>query len=346
MLQTPDVQKTIGNLFSGAHIWLDASIVLPMLGETLLESQEQQFSATLSAATQAGVRFFVTPGVIEEVERHLHRCHMCHVLPGQEWQGPVPFLYSLFISSGRSRNEFPKWLEQFIGSVRPEDDLADYLSDDFGIQRESLSIYVDQQPEDIRFAVQTIWQQVHEKRRNDRNGFFDDIAVLRLAKHDVENYLGVIGKRENSKQESMLGHIFWWLTLDRAAYRLDEELKKYLTRRSPSSPVMSPDFLLRYLTIGPMRDKVAAKARDLPITLFEVPHELIPVDLIQVAEKLREELASQPERLIRRKVRDKLDEMRSNVGPIANAGSAGVEKRLQDSLKNSSRRKLKRRGST
>lgn len=76
--QTPDVQKVVVQMFSDGDLWLDTSVLLPVFAETLLdEPLRRHYTITLRAAREAGLRLFVTDGVIEELESHLYRSLRC-----------------------------------------------------------------------------------------------------------------------------------------------------------------------------------------------------------------------------------------------------------------------------
>ncbi|OUJ69919.1 hypothetical protein [Hymenobacter crusticola] len=94
--ETPDVQSAVNKMFSHGSIWLDTGIILFLLAESLSE-EELQFTLLVKAATKTGIRFFVTQGVLEEVERHLNRCITYINMPNSQWEGNIPFLYSIYI---------------------------------------------------------------------------------------------------------------------------------------------------------------------------------------------------------------------------------------------------------
>ena len=84
---TPDVQQVVEKLFSHGSVWLDTSIVLPAMAEALLDEEQQRFSRLLRIAREAGLDLKITPGVVEEVERHINRAMSC--LRAQEsWERP------------------------------------------------------------------------------------------------------------------------------------------------------------------------------------------------------------------------------------------------------------------
>jgi hypothetical protein len=83
-----------------------------------------------------------------------------------------------------------------------------------------------------------------------------------------------------------------------------------------------------YLAIGPMRARVAKRTEEqLPLALSDISVlDLMPKELADEAEVLREEMKGMPEHVIRRRVRDRLDEARRKGGPITQGGlEAAVE---------------------
>lgn len=193
--QTPDVQKAIVKIFKGGQLWLDASVVLPMLGETLIDdSAERHFTVLLKAARDAGLQLFVTDGIIEELERHINRS-VTFARTTERWRGRVPFLYSAYATSGRARSDFPSWAAEFRGEARPEEDVEAVLAEAFGIRRRNLAEYSDPAAIELRAAVQEVWQEAHDRRRDDD---VDTMTRARLVAHDVENCVGVIQLRRGA----------------------------------------------------------------------------------------------------------------------------------------------------
>lgn len=334
--QTPDVQKVVLTVFSGGKIWLDTSAVLPLIAETLLDSPDHRhYTQLLRAASDAGLELLVTPGVIEEVERHLNLCAaFCHV-PRDEWSGRVPFIYSAYIYSGRASGTFLSWLEGIRGRARPEDDVREYLHDLFSINEESLEELADSADPALRAAVKELWMEQHDQRRQSLDpGQMDPATVARLVAHDVENTIGVLETRK-SESANPMGYRTWWLTMDQTALRIKSYLRDRMGSEAPkSSPALSPDFLSQYLRLGPMRaslergDSVA-----LPVILDFSHLENVPRALIDFSDEFRSNHAGVEERLLRRMVRDQLDEQRTRPGPVAAGGWNAMEKSITDRLR-------------
>ena len=319
--RTTDVQTAVSKMFSHGEIWLDTTVVLPLFAERLISTNRQRrFSQMLDVASQAGLELRITPGVIEEVERHINRCwaylHMHH----SEWTGSVPFLADAYLRSGRSPSGFGSWIENFMGPERPEDDIADFLKEFFAIGRKGLEEEVMKADAEIRAVIQEAWHSAHARRRDADSGRLDENIILRLVRHDVENYLGVVELRRR-ESTSALGYSAWWLTLDRSAGHVDKEIRAKLENRAPTTPVMSPDFLVNYLSIGPIRSRVSRDAeRSLPIALDVGSFAELPSDLLNEAERIRKEAGDLSEYIVRRRVRDCLDSAKRRPGQMSREG--------------------------
>lgn len=318
--QTPDVQSAVSKMFSHGTIWLDTTIALPLIAEVLLPTGRQRFTQMLKAATSSGLDLRTTPGVIEEVERHINRCLTYARMHHSQWSGGIPFIADAYMRSGRDPNSFASWIEQFEGTERPEDDLAEYFKEFFNIERENLEEEVDNTKDEIRMAVQEAWHTAHSKRRDVYNGGLDENTIHRLVRHDVENYLGVVERRRRDGVSSF-GYSDWWLTLDRSANQVDRDVRERLENDAPSTPVMSADFLVNYLSIGPTRYRITKDVEStLPIALDVGSFAELPADLLSEAERIRKEAGDLPERIIRRRVRDCLDRAKRRPGRIVEEG--------------------------
>lgn len=333
--QTPDVQSAVKKMFSHGDIWVDTGIMLFLIAESLSD-EELQFTLMIKTAIKAGVNFFVTQGVVQEIERHLNRCLTYTNMSHSQWEGNIPFLYSAYIRNGNDKNRFSRWVENFKGNARPLDDLIAYFRDEHDIIVYDLHEEADKVPQDLRFIVKEVWTKIHENRRAKNNQFSDNLSLIKLADHDTENYLGVMGRQNRPEErETSMGYISWWLTLDRAAFSLYNEVKGIRTgpRFVVTSPVMSPDFMVNYLTLGPGRTKISKEQESiLPVLLELRINDDLTDDLLRIAERVRDEYKDLPERTIQRKVRDKLDEERKRLGQIGISGASAIENEVLNSL--------------
>ena len=323
--QTPDVQGAVEKMFSHGQIWLDASVVLPLFAEPLLEESPGRFTRMLQAAREAGLELYITPGAIEEVERHMNRALTCARIGRNEWLGSIPYLLERFVASGRSAAGFGSWLENFRGNARPDQDIADYLRDEFSIITRSLEAELDAAPSELRHALQAVWYEAHRRRRERQGGAPDEMMITRLVEHDVECYCGITHLRTRERA-SPFGYSAWWLTVDRQAFDLKQKLRETMLGEPPDSPVLSADFLVNYLAFGPVRKRVGkSKESHLPLIMELGTVRYLTPELLAEADELREDLKDLPERIVRRRVRDHLDRARRRLGPVARAGVAELD---------------------
>ena len=329
--QTPDVQGAVEKMFSHGYLWLDATVVLPLIADTLAttDGERGRFSRMIDAARDAGLKLRVTPGVVEEVERHMNRSLVCARLTYGQWEGSIPYLLERYLAYGRSMASFPGWLENFRGDARPLQDIAEYLDDQFGIKEQSLESARNASSPELRHALETIWYERYNRRREKYKAPLDNMAITKLVSHDVECYAGVVQLR-TKEHASPFGYSAWWLTVDPQAFDLKSRLREYMSDSPPDSPVMSADFLVNYLAFGPMRKRVTkAKESSLPLLMVISGATQLTPELIAEAENLRTQLKDLPERVVRRQVRDHLDRARSRIGPIAKLGMDEIDDALQ-----------------
>lgn len=337
--QTPDVQKVVLSVFSEGSVWLDTSAILPLIAETLVDVPERRsYTQLLRAAVDAGLDLYVTPGVIEEVERHLNKCVAFGHTSKDQWNGRVPFIYSAYILSGRASSHFVSWQDQIRGKVRPEEDVRDYLEEVFSIQEKSLQEVAEGADVELRAAVQELWMEKHERRRGpDDENATDPMTLGRLVAHDVENTVGVLELRKN-ELPSPMGYRTWWLTMDKTALRIKSYLEDRLGQAAPpSSPALSPDFLSQYLRLGPLRVAIEKNHYvSLPIITDISRLENVPRSLIELSDSIRIENADLDERVLRRKVRDRMDLERTRQGKMSLRGVYGLEEGIKARISGSS----------
>ena len=327
--ETPDVQSCVKKLFSNGTIWLDTSIVLPLFAETLIDDvAKRQYTNMLNSAQKAGLTLRIIRGIVEEINGHINRCLACDRTPSSGWQGDIPFLFSLYVQSGRQISQFSSWSETFKGNHNPEDDLIDYLRDFHEIEVESLEDDAFSVGMSLRGAIQEIWRESHEYR-NKRKGYdIDDMIVGKLISHDVENYLGVVKRRERA-HSTPHGFSAWWLTLDSTAHMLENLLRRRISCTVPASPVMSLDYFANYLSIGPLRKVKEETNFSLPVFIDRNFPSHIPTELLEIATKVRDDSKDFPEHVIRRKVRDELEKAKKRFGRHVEGGTDLIRENIE-----------------
>jgi hypothetical protein len=332
--QTPNVQSAIVKMFSYGEFWLDTSVILPLLAETLLPEDERRYTVLFGAAREAGIHLSVTCGVVEELEHHITNSLTCKKMQ-YGWKSDPPFLFSAYLWSGADPAGFESWLSEFRGSERPTEDVAETLDDLFGVEVRDLHSEVAKADPMLRFAVEEYWRKIHEVR-GDKVGR-DPEVVRALADHDVENFLGIIVRR-GSERASPFGYSSWWIAFDHAAFLAAAAIKES-TGTNFQSPVLSLDFLTNYLAVGPLRRQVAKSTESrLPLMLDMSMAEAVPADLLEIAAKTRTDMAGQSERRIRRNIRDRLDREKLVLGAKAFADQSGPAQEVGRRLRETHRR--------
>ncbi|MEU9042368.1 MULTISPECIES: hypothetical protein [unclassified Kitasatospora] len=328
---TPDVQKTVVKLFSGGVIWLDANLLLPVLAEELADEESRGFTNLLHVARECGISLRVTSGVTEELSMHMRRslAYARVAQQGGVWDGDVPFLASAHVAAGNPLASLGSWLENFRGADQPMEDVAEYLEDEHGIRVQDLKAEAERADIALRGAVQEIWYESKARRAKK----FSQETVQTLVNHDVECYLGVVSRRRGENR-SPLGFNSWWLTLDSTAFKVHALLRDRISGEVPPPPVMSPDFLLRYLEIGPLRAEVSNSSRaKLPVLLDISFLEGVSPQMMSVVDGIRQENAALPPRVLRRKIRDTMNKLKAERGRISEGGVALVEQEVLDSIR-------------
>jgi hypothetical protein len=332
--ETPDVQAAVLKMFSRGDIWLDSSILIPLLIEELVDAANRRFTNIVRAAREAGLHLYLTDGALGEVHHHIERGILYAESRGEGWRSVVPFLFSAYALAGHDPKNLRQWItDNFRGPVRPTQDLTEYFEQEHGIQRRSLAGEAARAPAALREAVIRIWEAAHQKRRQAQD--LDEASKRQLVENDVEIFLGVLHRRQEERP-GPFGFTSWLLTLDGTALHMAENLQKDRRRIGPPplSPAISPDFMATYLALGPIRKRLtkATEAR-LPLLSDISRLEVLPKELLDAADQIRVKSSGLPERVVQQRVRDALDAARLRLGPVAGVGSGGVEAALRSALR-------------
>jgi len=323
--ETPDVQRAVLKLFGHGDIWLDTTVVLPIVAEALDVTEETPFTDIIRAAHKCGLHLHVTEGVVEEILGNLNYSLTCAQTARSQWRGRIPFLYSEYVRSGREPSQLSNDLHRFRGCKRPEYDMSEFLEEEYGIRTTSLAEEVARAEYSLRIAITEEWLSAKEERKRSDDDSDPD-RLRQLVQHDVENYLGVLVRREQ-KENRVYGYAAWWFTLDKIAFEMHSKLTARLTETPPDPPVLSADFFLKYLSLGPIRNRLSKDDHQkLPIAVYENSLD-IPKELLEIAEQIRQANSRLPAYVIGRKIRDALDEAKQAIGPQSKEGLAQLKKK-------------------
>jgi hypothetical protein len=318
--EVPDVQRATKRLFEHGNLWFDTTVLLPLLAEQAFPDDMRPFTDLILQLRRTGLRLLVTPGVLEEIERHLNLCKT--YMRASSWVGRVPYVYQRYVLAGSNASSFDGWVEQFVGTHRPLDDLADFLADKAGMEVCALPSF-DPIPAKVQEEIRDYWQGVQANRRPSPEGA--NIQALTLARHDTENYLSVLAQRRIEPGKSAIGYTSWLVTIDSAAWRLLGQASRDTADFIKHSPIISLDFLLKYLSFGPRRDRVDTFKKGSSRVFASIIYENIPDDFIAVAHQVRQSCHGLSERIVQRRIRDELDNQRMKAGAVQVAGLEGLD---------------------
>ncbi len=183
---------------------------------------------------------------------------------------------------------------------------------------------------EIVSAIREYWQDVHQDRRKEEGQF--SISANRLAEHDAENFISVLGDRETQRGKSPLGYTTWLFTLDSKARKMLQVIDRDVRDKIKHLPIISLDFLLKYLAFGPARDRITQEAQRMPY-VFGDPEMEVPTELLAIASATRTESQNLPERIVQRRIRDAMDRERMKLGPVQLAGLDGSSTAIESMFK-------------
>ncbi|NTG65158.1 hypothetical protein G6L45_33445 [Agrobacterium rhizogenes] len=321
--EVPDVQRATKKLFEHGNLWFDTTVLLPLIAEQAFPDDMRPFTDLVSQLRKTGLKLWVTRGVIEEIERHLNLCKA--YLRIERWVGRVPYVYQRYALSGGHASRFEGWLERFVGNHRPLDDLADFLADTAAIEVTEIPS-MDKLPATVVSDVRDYWHAVQDKRRG--SGENGSHHSFRLAEHDTENYLSVLAQRRIEPGKSIMGYTSWLVTMDSAAWRLMERVDAETSNFIEHSPIISLDFLLRFLSFGPRRDQIDVSKKGYSRIFGSTIYESVSPELIAVAQQVRENCHGLSERIVQRRIRDEFDRQRMSAGTVQTAGLDGLDQAI------------------
>ena len=145
-----------------------------------------------------------------------------------------------------------------------------------------------------------------------------------------------IERREQRWQA--FGYKSWWLTLDGTAFKVGKVLKLELNGSVPPSPAISSDFMINYLSVGPIRSKLTKRSgKMLPLMLNMHALDAVPPDLLELADEIRADLAGLPSWVVRRKIKETLEDARRLLGPITETGEVELTEEIKRKLREHAR---------
>lgn len=303
--ETNDIQDALNKIFSGCKVLVDTNIIIPCMAEKLYPKELQHYTNVLRAAKKIGVKFFVGDDVINELQTHLDRNESTYFHHGERQQTTMGAsraknLHSTLISSyfdsmnkGYFSGTFTDFLKQFRGQRNPNLDLIEYLKEDLGIDFENLSKDFDEISHADQGTLISEWTEAKPKKQWMDAGSFDILVY-----HDARAFLLIKHLRAREAGGGSFGEKIWWLTLDGIAFRFDKQKNRH------ASICMSPEFFSRYISILPKKEMQENQQVIFPIFVEASKLGFIPAELRPQAEEIYSSMQGQKEYLIRRRLRD------------------------------------------
>lgn len=329
MRGTNDIKRAFEKLVGTDRIVVDASLIVPVLAETALPTNARRFTGLLKAATAAGIQLLLVDDIVNEVETHLLRLRLHNsVNQGATDIGVEnlndPLLVAAFKRGRKAMafGSFDHFVDQFIGSQEPTRDLIEYLESQIGLKYANLGSEYGNLPTDDLEQLFRVWKQKKKRRP-----WVSEEAHDKLVWHDVRAYSLIQQSRRS--QNGTYGHMWWWLTLDGTAFWLDRELRA----GKGVSICMSPDFLLRYVSLSPKSIGAEGDVSSLLPLSAEVSASMyLPPELRERAEASLAEAEGMAAYHRKRKLRELLNSAKSETGELLETGISDLEAQLTENV--------------
>lgn len=311
--QSPEVMQVVGKVVGRSKILLDASTVIPCMAEILMGEDERRMSLLFKAAVASGVELYVGQEAIDELLAAIRKARAIRVSDQTRGYhfGSSELIDSFHANGARSGMTFAEFLDHFVGGDSPERDLKLFLKHHLRIEFLSLNEHRSKIDQGL------LEEMVSNLRPTRKAKGMDDEAIDRLVRNDVSCLMLVEQLRQADDHLDDYGFSWWWLTSDRAAYALDR------SRQSAKACVcMSPDFLLRYVSIQPLTANASgANARHLPLAVDVAAIGIIPHEIKATVENEFADAEGMPKYLRIRRIRDLMNAARAPQEEIGDAVS-------------------------
>lgn len=301
--ESPEVMQAVGKVVGSSKILLDASTLVPCMAEILLSEDERRVTGLFKSAIESGVKLYVSQEAIDELHAVIRKARAIYV--SDQARG-LHFSHSGLVDAFNANPSgwgagFLDFLDQFAGQDTPDEDLKLFLKHHLSVEFVS---FRDERAAIDNSVLEDIAAKLKLARRPKE---MDEDATDRLVHNDVTCLLLIEQLRKAEDPTDSYGFSWWWLTSDHAAYALDR------SHRSPKACVcMSPDFLLRYLSIQPLPATVdVGAARHLPIAVDVAAVGLVPPEIKATveAELAKADALSKYMRI--RRIRDLMNQAKS-----------------------------------
>jgi hypothetical protein len=303
--QSPEVIQVVEKVVGRSQLLLDASAIVPCMAEILVPEGQRRMTLLLRAAQQLGVHLHIGQEGLNEILATVNKARAIFVsdqVRGHHYG--TSELVEAFDQHADQFANFNTFLDNFAGPDTPFDDLKLFLRHHLGVE------FLLFEHERARIDAALLEEMAAELRPARKVKDISDEMENILARNDVTCLLLIELLRKRDDPLDAYGFSWWWVTRDRVAYGMDRR------RNSPKAcACMSPDFLLRYLSVQPKRTLPSSggSQHNIPLAVEVASIGLVPSDVKQAVEAELEKAEQLPKYMRIRKLRDAVHEARAPV---------------------------------
>ena len=244
----PKLATFFSVMAGGLCVFVDNSILVPVLSEFPLEMRHRRHWNLLIGARKSGVRLLVERATLSELVSHVRKVvstwdnEYARVFEIYKEEGAVLYVKEILIRSylysciqGKTWT-FRQFIDSFVSpsGTRMEEELKVWLNTTFGIE------VID----DDKLVDPSDWRTLADKLGHTKDS-------MHQAENDARAILAVYGLRKRNSEScdnGIFGFKTWWLSKDTLTHRAVESC---FGRKYQPSCYMRPDFLYNYITLAP-----------------------------------------------------------------------------------------------
>lgn len=303
-----NVKSAMKKLSEGMFIWLDTTVILPLIADKFVSERERYHEKLFSILNKMNIKLFITEDILEEILHHLETS-MNYYKDTNRYNSKTPYILEQFITTGNSKDDFLKAIFYMVGnqSNRRKEDLKCFLKEEYGIIVKSSFNSLELDDFDKKFINRSleIWVEIQINRREDSNT--PEEIIRQLARADSNNFAGIILQRQ--KFANTIGRNHWWLTNDSGSKQALSKLKKEKTL-FPNIIIENPAISCNFL-----RDHILRYSEDSSVSSIPIINNINYMgmtfeELNNITNTVRKEREKYPERILKREIRNEFDEIR------------------------------------
>lgn len=280
----PKIATFFGSMASKLKVFVDNSIIIPAMSEYFLEEENRRHFNLLKKARDASVTLIITKNNLCELASHFRmlKDHYDSLYADSEDiytanETQITYIDEIMIRAymySKMRGKvktFYDYIDTFVtpNSLRPEEEIFEWLKEEFGIKLETLSSLGIQ-------INETESNSLAEKIKSHKSHEIKATA-------DAKTILTVYKLRERNNELNnggILGYHTWWLSKDTITQKGVNEI---FGNKYGVSCYLRPDFLYNYIAMAPTKAEVDNAYRDIFSSFvgvnisFHLPQEVTKV---------------------------------------------------------------------